>query len=203
MRRFPPVRFSRLNRFPPPARFAITGTLLLGLSACGTTTAPGPAAPASVAAAAPSAATFGGTDLAWVEITIAMDEQLLPLLDLVPGKAADQRLVQLSTQVRDLHERELGDLRALHDEARLPAENPHKGMPMPGMVTPEQVAEAAAARGAAFDDLVVRRLTAHLEQGVTLAESERKAGVEPRTRALAEQVLDSRRTYLSLLTSFS
>lgn len=168
--------------------------MVTGLCACDST--PTRSTPTPVPT---SAVSFGGTDLAWVELTIAMDEELLPLLALVPANGADARLKELSAQVSVVHERELAGLRGLHDQARLPAENPHKGMPMPGMVTPEQVTEAAATRGRAFDTLLVRHLTAHLEQGVKLAESERKSGVEPQTRGLAEQALENRRTYLTEL----
>jgi hypothetical protein len=73
-------------------------------------------------------------------------------------------------------------------------------MPMPGMVTPEQVAEAAAASGAAFDELLRKHVRAHMEQGVRLAISEETAGVEPRTKALAGQMLDDRDAYLPRLS---
>jgi uncharacterized protein (DUF305 family) len=166
--------------------------LLLVVAACD----PGasPAAPVVVtSSAAPgSPGFFGGTDMAWVEITIAMDEELLPLLDLAATRSSDPRVQALAATVKAGHEQELGVLRSLHDQAKLPAENPHEGMPMPGMVTPDQVTEAAAARGAAFDKLLLRHLEAHLQQGVKLAESERKAGVEPQTRSLAGQVITNR-----------
>ncbi len=170
---------------------------VLGPAACAA--AEDPVAGPSPSPTAGGAGFFGGTDLAWVEITIAMDEELLPLLALVPANGSDPALKALSTEVTGVHERELTALRGLHDQAKLPAENPHKGMPMPGMVTPEQVTAAAAARGKAFDDLVRDHLEAHLRQGLKLAESERKSGVEPQTRALAAEVLRTRRTYLTRL----
>jgi uncharacterized protein (DUF305 family) len=171
-------------------------TLLLGAGACGSGTSTTAAPPVASSSAA---GFFGGTDLAWVEITIAMNEELLPLLDLAPAHASDPGLKALAAEVRATHEQELSTLRGLHDEARLPAENPHKGMPMPGMVTPEQVAQAAATRGAAFDKLLAQHLEAHLEQGVKLAESEGKAGLEPRTKDLAARVLAGRRQFLAQL----
>ncbi|WP_305782316.1 DUF305 domain-containing protein [Symbioplanes lichenis] len=152
----------------------------------------------SGAGAAGGAGVFGGTDRAWIEINIAMDEELLPLLALVPERGG-ARVKALSAEVSSFHEQELTALRALHDQAQLPAENPHKGMPMPGMVTPEQVTAAGRVRGAAFDTLIVGHLRAHFEQGVNLAESERKAGVEPQTKALADKVIESRRAFLSEL----
>ena len=175
--------------------------LLLGAAACDAGT-PAPGAPADVTSSpAPgSSGFFGGTDLAWVEITIAMNEELLPLLDLAPTHSSDPGLRALAAEVEAGHQQELGILRNLHDQAGLPAENPHKGMPMPGMVTPGQVAEAAASRGAAFDKALAGHLRAHLEQGAKLAASEQKAGVEPQTRSLAVQVTSSRARFLKELS---
>ncbi|MEU4564252.1 DUF305 domain-containing protein [Actinoplanes sp. NPDC023936] len=134
-------------------------------------------------AAAPSLST---TDSAWIEISIAMDEQLLPLLDLAASRAARPALRELAAQVRTRTQKELAALRRLHDAAGLPAENPHKGMPMPGMVTPEQVAEAAAATGAAFDTLVRTHLEAHLTQCVHLIGSLLKTGSAPQVVTVAD-----------------
>jgi uncharacterized protein (DUF305 family) len=146
---------------------------------------------------------FGGTDLAWVEINIALDEQLMPLLDLVPTHSASTDVKALAAQVRAFHQEELGTLRRLRDQAKLPAENPHEGMPMPGMVTPDQVTEASKASGAGFDTLLLKRLNEHLTQGVSLAKSEQKAGIEPQTLALAAQVLNNRDTYLPKVAHLS
>ena len=66
-------------------------------------------APVNSVAAAPSGAPglFGGTDLAWVEINLAMDEQLLPLLDLAPANSTNPDVKALVTQVKVFHEQEL------------------------------------------------------------------------------------------------
>jgi uncharacterized protein (DUF305 family) len=187
------------------ARRSVAGgcllALLLGATACdaGTVASTPPAAVSS--AAAGGSGFFGGTDLAWVEITIAMNEELLPLLDLVPTHSSDKSLQALVAEVRAGHEQELSTLRRLHDQAKLPSENPHKGMPMPGMVTPEQVTEAAAVNGAAFDKLLARHLRDHFKQGVQLAESEAKAGVEPQTKSLAAQARASRDKFLGRLAA--
>lgn len=166
---------------------ALTATLL-GLPGCSSTTG----APAPAASPARSAVTFGGTDLAWLEINIAMDEELLPLLALAPQNSQDPHVLALTAQVKAFTSTELSALRALHDQAGLPAENPHEGMPMPGMVTPELVTQATSLRGTAFDTLLVKQIRAHLEQGSKLAESESKAGIEAQTLALAAQVIATR-----------
>lgn len=175
--------------------------LLLGAAACDPGGAAPGVAPAASSAAPGGAGHFGGTDLAWVEINIAMNEELLPLLALAATHSSNAETKALAAETAALNDRELGTLRGLHDQAGLPAENPHEGMPMPGMVTPEQVTQAAAVRGAAFDALLVRHLRAHFEQGVKLAGSEQQAGVEPQTKALATQVITSRERLLPRLNA--
>jgi hypothetical protein len=145
------------------------------LTGCGTPQA----APAPL-----PATTFGGTDRAWIEITLAMNEQVVPLLDAVPGHTDGAAARDLAARVRVWTEAELPELRALHALAGLPAENPHVGMPMPGMVT--------ELSGPAFDAAATGKLDEVVAQAITLARSERENGTDPRTRALAERMLAAR-----------
>lgn len=164
--------------------------LAAGLLASCTHTA---AAPAAVTTTAPA---FNGTDLAWIEVNIAMDEQLLPLLTLVPEKAGADPAASRAAQVKAVTETELGTLRSLHDEAGLPAQNPHEGMPMPGMVTPQDLAQATTLTGPAFAKVADAKVHEYLEQGLNLAQSEAKAGAEPQTLKLAASITASRRRLL-------
>jgi uncharacterized protein (DUF305 family) len=182
---------------PRLATPALAVLLTAGLCACD---ASSPAAmPPSKPPVASATASFGGTDLAWIEINIAMNDELRPLLDLVPAHSRDTAVQALAAQVKTMSDGELATLRALHDEARLPAENPHEGMPMPGMLTADLVAKAAATQGPAFDKRFRADLRAHLEQGVHLAISEGKAGVEPRSKALATAMIADRQAFLTAL----
>jgi uncharacterized protein (DUF305 family) len=169
----------------------VAGILLIGgaLTGCAEEKPPAPA---------PTAA-FGGTDLAWIEITIAMDEQMEPLLALVPAKSQDAATEALARQVQAFTGPELTRLRALHDEAKLPSQNPHEGMQMPGMVSADTVQKASALSGSAFDKFVREQIEAHLKQGQNLAASEEKAGTEQRTRALASDVIHTRTEALGSL----
>lgn len=182
----------------------IARLLLVGLMATAVLAGCKSSRPEAVSTSAPAAVTpFGGTDLAWIEINIAMDEQLLPLLELVPQRSGSSDLQGLALQVQAFTTAELTTLRALHDQAGLSPVNPHEGMEMPGMVTPQQVTDAQALTGKAFDADVIKAIEAHLEQSQNLAESENKSGVEPQTRALALQVLRTRDAALTTAKSIS
>jgi uncharacterized protein (DUF305 family) len=191
---------------------ALTATALFAAAACGDDSPAG--APASAAGRPASAATtpgpaassgapgvFGGTDLAWVEISIAINEQLLPLLELAPSNGADPGVRKFAAGVKASTAAELTSLYRLRDQAKLPAQNPHEGMPMPGVVTSEQVTQAAQTNGPGFDALLLLHLKETFEQGVNLATSETKAGIEPQTLALAKQVLKTRREDLPRVKS--
>lgn len=186
---------------------AVTATALFGAVACDSADPARPATtsaqPPAVTASSGAPGAFGGTDLAWVEISIAMNEQLLPLLDLAPANSSSAAVRKLAAAVKASTTAELATLRNLHDQAKLPTQNPHEGMEMPGIVTPEQVAQAARTKGAGFDSLLLTHLKGTFEQGVNLATSETKAGIEPQTVALAKQVLTTRGDYLPRVKSLS
>lgn len=169
-----------------------------GVAACAGGASPPPAVPAPAVPAPSSgpAVRFGGTDLAWIQITVAMDEQIAPLLALPATHSRNNAVKRLNARVDTFSEAELRTLRKLSAEAGLPAANPHEGMPMTGMVQADDVKDAAATSGPAFDTLYLTLLQAHLEQGLSLATKETTAGVEPVTLALAKQVRASRETCL-------
>jgi hypothetical protein len=159
-------------------------TTVLLLTGCG-----GPAAPRPVPAPAPA---FGGTDRAWIEITLAMNEQVIPLLDAVPGHADGAAARDLAARVRVYTEAELPELRALHELAGLPAENPHVGMPMPGMVVDTELAAMTKLSGPGFDAAAIAKLDEVVAQTISLARGEQENGTDPRTRALAAEMLAAR-----------
>ncbi|WP_164465856.1 DUF305 domain-containing protein [Actinoplanes teichomyceticus] len=146
-----------------------------------------------MAAPSPSSANaFGGTDLAWIEVTLALNEQLVPLLDAIPQHTSTPAVTDLAARVRTFTEAELPTLRALHDRAGLPADNPHVGMPMPGMVTATELAAMTKLSGTDFDTAAVHQLRESVEQGMTLARGEQEHGADQETRDLAGAVLRAR-----------
>jgi len=165
--------------------------LLAAVAAGGCSATPAPA---------PTPATarlFGANDRAWIATVIAMDEQLLPLLDLVPGNSGSPGLQALALQVKAFTDAELSDLYELYAAAGLPAVNPRKGTAMAGALTPGQVTEISKLTGKTFDAAALKAIKAHLRQTEDLANGEDKMGSEPQTRALALQVIRTRDAALS------
>jgi uncharacterized protein (DUF305 family) len=146
-----------------------------------------------------AASSFTATDRAWIEITIAMNEQLVPMLDLVESHTGSATIRDLGKKADASTKSELSELRQLHDQAALPAENPHKGMEMPGMVSSSQITHAGALREADFDDYFKKCLRDHLDQTGRLALGEKSSGKEPQTVSLASRVLQEH-DHLSALT---
>jgi hypothetical protein len=145
--------------------------------------------PSTSASASAAVSSFTATDRAWIEINIAMDEQLVPMLNLVDGHTGSAVVRDLGKKADASTKSELLDLRRLHDQAGLPAENPHKGMEMPGMVSSNQITHAGAVREADFDDYFKKCLRDHLDQTGRLALGEKSSGKEPQTVSLASRVL--------------
>ncbi|GAA1864461.1 DUF305 domain-containing protein [Asanoa iriomotensis] len=180
------------------AALLVAAALLPAAAGCADE-APAPPAVVPTTATTTTATTFGGTDLAWIEINIAMNNQVLPLVALVPTRSDDPALTELSAQVQAAATAELTTLLSLHAQAGLPAQNPHEGMLMPGLVPTDAVAEAAKLSGPPFDKAVREQLAGYLEQSHRLAQDEQEAGTDPQTRALANQAATARDTALRQL----
>lgn len=166
-----------------------------------------PAAPPVPSAPSPSigldTAVLGtvvlGTDMAWAQLTLALNERALKTFSLVRDRAADARLVTLAGELADSHNQENARLKALLRQIGAPAENPHTGHDMPGMATADEVTSMSAARGAAFDQLFVDSLRKHLTQCQNLAHSMLESGKLPDALALATAIESARGQALTRL----
>lgn len=70
---------------------------------------------------------------------------------------------------------------------------------MPGMATPEQLADLAAADGAEAERLFLELMIAHHEGGVAMARSALELATEPAVRRLAQAVVDSQTAEIAVL----
>ncbi|MFF5217467.1 DUF305 domain-containing protein [Micromonospora sp. NPDC000442] len=142
---------------------------------------------------------FSATDIAWLQLTAAMAERLLPMLDLVSNRTTDRGWRRLATRIGTGERTHLSRSRRLLADAGAPVVNPHEGHDMPGMVTDEELAALRSVTGRAFRTLLTRHLRAHLTQSVRIATAEQQGGAHPATTALAAAVVRAGTVHLARL----
>lgn len=175
----------------------ITG-LLAGCGASSAASEPPASTPVPTAEQA-----FNPTDLAWVELMVPMDEQLLRVLGLATRQAADPAVRKLAAQVSAGHRAELAQLVALRTEGGAPTTNLHEGHDMPGMMTEPEIVALSKTRGADFDRIFEKNLKEHLDQSIVVARGIATAGKEPAVKKLAASIETSRATQLKQLAALS
>jgi uncharacterized protein (DUF305 family) len=174
------------------------------LAACGRqATTPDPAqapepAPAPAAQPAAGAGQFGPTERAFVELTIATDDQAVALLDLGAGHATDPALRALAAELAAARRAELAQLHAILAGAALTYVNQHAGHDMPGMPTSTEIATLAGL-GAGFDPEFTRLLRAHLEESATVIRGALESVDHKETRAIVERMATERAASLARL----
>lgn len=183
------------------ARATAALTLLLLMAGCASPPdARRPAAPLPPASAPPaSGAPADPTDAAWVQLMTPMNEQAVALLSLAAERSGDTRVRRWAAGLRTSQNGELARLRPLLVRMGLPDTNVHEGHDMPGMVTADDLAQARAVKGAAFDRLLVARIGDHLRQSAQVSRSETGAGTRPDAKRLAAALVSARRTELARL----
>ncbi|MDG4821854.1 DUF305 domain-containing protein [Asanoa sp. WMMD1127] len=152
----------------------------------------GPSAPGSGSGSDPGPGSSGSagpntTDIAWLQLLIAMNERLLPVLDLVPSRSGDPAVQLYASVARRSRQTELDSLRKLAAGLTLP-ENEHLKHDMPGMPTEAQRAALTKLTGKEFDRGFAAAMIAHLDQASRLCAGERNAGADPAFRSLAETI---------------
>ncbi|MBP8533440.1 DUF305 domain-containing protein [Streptomyces sp. MK37H] len=143
--------------------------------------------------------TFNSSDIGWIQLMIAMDDQVVLLLDLVPGRSSDAAVEKWAKPVATACRGELVRLRKLLARAGVPDTNPHEGHDMPGMVTEDELRTIERAKGTAFDALFLAAMREHLDQAAKIAHSERSAGADPATKKLAASVERTSHTWRARL----
>ncbi|ONI76718.1 DUF305 domain-containing protein [Kribbella sp. ALI-6-A] len=182
--------------------------LLASVTACGSSAAsPPPSTPTPAGTPSATASvwdidpSFNATDLAWIELMIPMDEQLLRVLELGRKQAADPAVREFAGRVAAGHRAEVARFVALRTRSRLPVRNPHQGHDMPGMMTEPEIVALGKSTGAAFDQVFLENLEEHLEQSIVLARSIPKDGKDPEGKKLATAITTTRAAQLKELAA--
>jgi uncharacterized protein (DUF305 family) len=183
--------------------------LLAVLTGCGPSVAAAPPAPSASSTPTHTETewnidpSFNATDLAWIELMIPMDAQLLRVLDLAGKQAGSPAVRAFATKVAVGHRAEVARFTALRTRSRLPVRNPHEGHDMPGMMTEPEIDALSKLSGPAFDQDFTKHLKEHLDQTVILARSISGAGKNAEGKKLAGAIVTGRATQLKQLAALS
>ncbi len=185
--------------------------LLAALTGCGsaTATAPQPSPPTTAPATGPSTPaaewkidpSFNSLDLAWIELMIPMDEQLLQVLGMAEKQAADPALRAFATAVAGGHRDEVEKLKLNRTRSGMPVRNPHVGHDMAGMMTEPEIVALGKTSGPAFDQLFAKNLKEHLDESIVLAKGIGTNGKDAAVKHLAAEIQTSRAAQLKQLTA--
>lgn len=127
-------------------------------------------------------------DVEFARSMVPHHQQAIELAALAPGRAADQRVLGLAARVAAVQGPEIDVLEAFL--ARQEDTHPHgPDHPMPGMATPAQLGELAAATGPAFDRLFLQLMTVHHEGALEMASVVRGAGTDIVIAELAQDIV--------------
>ncbi|MEV8351668.1 DUF305 domain-containing protein [Streptomyces niveus] len=170
-----------------------------GCSAATPSSTPVRSSPVSTPVNTPVQTPSGATDAAWLQLMTPMNEGAVELLTMAADRATDPGLRSWATDLAAAHRAELDQMRPLLKQLGLPATNVHEGHEMPGMVTPGDLAQARAAKGAAFEKVVVVQIREHLEHSARVSRSEVDAGSDAAAKKLAASLVAARAAELDTL----
>lgn len=150
------------------------------------TIAPGEAGPAEVEPP-------NDADVEYVRNMIVHHQQAIDMAVLAPDRAADTQLKGLASRIADVQGPEIDMMNRWLSEHDKPVVDPtahdhpdHSGMP--GMATPEQMAQLREAKGQQFDTLFLQTMIAHHEGALTMASEVQTAGVDVKVQEWAADV---------------
>ncbi|MEU0155202.1 DUF305 domain-containing protein [Micromonospora fulviviridis] len=132
---------------------------------------------------------YNGLDVWYVRMMIPHHQQAVEMATLAPDRAADPRVRAVADRIRAAQGPEIGVLRGWLDTRGLDAQVPgHDHGAMRGMQSAEAMRQLAAARGADFDRLFVRMMTAHHEGAVVMSTDLLKVGADQTLQEFANGV---------------
>ncbi|WP_283133135.1 DUF305 domain-containing protein [Rhizohabitans arisaemae] len=188
---------------------ALTLLAACGGSDTGTHSPSGHSGAQSSAAASPStsapAAAFNEADVMFAQMMIPHHRQAVEMADLAATRASDKEVKDLAAKIKAAQDPEIVTLtgwltswgKPVPAEGDAGGHGAHGGMP--GMMTPEDLAKLAAAKGTAFDKLFAEQMIAHHNGAIEMARTEVAQGANPEAKALAATIGSTQQTEVDQL----
>ena len=155
-----------------------------------------PGAPGDEPRVVPSAARDRGgasqVEVDYLRNMIAHHQQAVEMTALTAERAQNPKLRSLSDRISGAQGPEIGMMQGWLNTRGAHEHTGHAGHDhamMPGMATPEQLAQLASSRGADYDRLFLRLMIAHHEGAVTMATQLLTTGRDEQVHEMAQDVL--------------
>ncbi|MCI2423899.1 DUF305 domain-containing protein [Saccharopolyspora sp. K220] len=148
--------------------------------------------PQVVASVAPQASPSVDVEADYLRMMIAHHQQAVQLTALSPERAANAKVRALSERIGAAQGPEISAMQGWLASRSLDEHGGHGGhdhASMPGMATPEQLAQLANSRGADFDRLFLQLMIAHHEGALTMATDFLTKGRDEQVHEMAQDVL--------------
>ncbi|UUI67427.1 DUF305 domain-containing protein [Aeromicrobium duanguangcaii] len=138
---------------------------------------------------------YNDVDREFVEMMVPHHQQAVEMSALAAKHARASEVKGFASRISDTQRAEIDALQGWLETRGLPkASTTPTGehvTHMQGMLTPAQMDELAAARGRAFDRLYVKRMIAHHEGAIAMADEALSSGIDTVNRAFAGDVMAS------------
>ncbi|MDF5751384.1 DUF305 domain-containing protein [Spongiactinospora sp. TRM90649] len=144
--------------------------------------------PGEAATAVPSP-TANAADVRFVQDMVVHHRQAIALSALAPTRASAEPLKRFAARIEDVQGPEISMMVAwLREQGQKVPDHHTAHQNMPGMATPEQVAQLTAASGPAFDRLYIRLMTVHHRGAITMTTKVLTEGAHTRVQEIAEDI---------------
>lgn len=165
----------------------------------------------TAATAMPSAATgpHNQADMTFAQMMLVHHQGAVEMADLAPSRAASSKVKDLAVKIKAEQTPEIAELKGWL-AAWMPA-SATTGMPMssgamqsmpgmdggsgssamPGMMSPAQMDQLKASKGAAFDKMFLQMMITHHQGALTMAKTEKTSGQNAAALKLADSIISS------------
>jgi uncharacterized protein (DUF305 family) len=132
----------------------------------------------------------GAADIRFVQMMIPHHEQALEMAALVPDRAAGDKVKALADRIDVAQKGEITRMRSWLREHGQSAHHGHGASSnMPGMATPQQMAQLEEATGKDFDRLFLTLMITHHEGALTMAKEALTKGRDVLIQEMAQEVM--------------
>lgn len=195
------------RRIRAASGIGLTAAALIAIAGCSPDETPSDAASGvtstatstagSATTSASSSAAHNEADVEFTSTMIGHHRQAVAMAELVEGRTDNAELIALASRIEKAQDAEIGQM-----EDRLESwgvdtsdlDDSHENMghgghsAMPGMLSPDQMTALRDARGTEFDRLWLEGMIRHHEGAIAMADAVLADGVDPATKALAQEV---------------